>query len=322
MKNIVCLDGKTMDLEDSDWDSLRQLGHFTYYDRSIESVEQVIERAKDAHILLTNKTPITRQVIDACPNLEYITVSATGYNVVDHQYAKTKGIPVSNVPAYGTDTVAEMVFALVFRLTRSVERYSQDVRENLGWTNSIDWTYSLCSLTELSGKTIGLVGFGAIGQRVGAIARAFKMRVLVYSRSQPSDVGFDYEFVSLDELLRQADIVSMHCPAVADTENMINKEKLSLMKKSAFFINTARGQLVVEQDLAEALNQECIAGAALDTLQQEPPKADNPLLSAKNCVITPHNAWATLDARLRIMECIVGNIRSYLQQEPKNIINA
>ena len=320
MKSIVCLDGYTLNPGDHSWQPIECLGKFTCYDRSLDGIEQVIERAKNANILLTNKTAITPQVIDACSNLECIAVLATGYNVVDYQYARKKNIPVVNVPAYGTDTVAEMVFAMIFRLARNIELNSTDVRENLGWSNSIEWTYWLTPQTELAGKTIGIVGFGRIGERVAEIANVFKMKVISYNRS-PKAPSFPVEFVELEELLQRADIVSLHCPVFPETENMINKQKLLLMKPSAMFINTARGQLVVEQDLADILNQGEIAGAALDTLQKEPPAKDNPLLTAKNCVITPHIAWATLDARKRIVNTVAENIQAYIDGKPQNVIN-
>lgn len=321
MKRIVCLDGYTLNPGDNPWDAIAELGEFTCFDRSIDGVEQVIERAKDAHVILTNKTEINQQVIDACPNLECIAVLATGYNVVDYQYAKEKGISVLNVPVYGTDTVAEMAFAMIFRLARAIEINSKDVRENRGWTNNIDWTYWLSPQIELAGKTIGIVGFGNIGRRVGEIASAFKMNVLAYDKFRSVIPEYKHDFVELDELLAQSDFVSLHCPVFPDTENMMNMEKFQLMKNSAFLINTSRGQLVVEQDLADALNDGTIAGAGLDTLHQEPPEADNPLLDAKNCVVTPHVAWATLDARSRIMATVAENVKSHLNGHPQNVIN-
>lgn len=321
MKNIVCLDGYTLNPGDNPWDAIADLGDFTCYDRSLGGIEQVIERAKDAQVILTNKTVINQQVIDSCSNLECIVVLATGYNVVDYQYAKEKGIPVLNVPAYGTDTVAEMAFAMIFRLARSIELNSRDVRENRGWTNNIDWTYWLSPQIELAGKTIGIVGFGNIGRRVGEIASAFKMNVLAYDKCRSVVPEYKHEFVELDALLSQSDVVSLHCPVFPDTENMMNMDKFRLMKSSAFLINTSRGQLIVEQDLADALNEEVIAGAGLDTLYQEPPEANNPLLDAQNCVITPHIAWATLEARSRIMAIVADNVKSYLDGKPQNVIN-
>ncbi|MDV7103386.1 D-2-hydroxyacid dehydrogenase [Vibrio sp. TH_r3] len=322
MKNIVCLDGFTLNPGDNPWDAIEQLGNFVCYDRTLDGIEQTIERANNAHIILTNKTVINQQIIDQCPNLECIAVLATGYNVVDYQYAKEKGIVVLNVPQYGTDTVAEMTFAMIFRLARAIELNSQDVRENLGWTNNIDWTYWLNPQMELSGKTIGIVGFGNIGRRVGEIASVFKMNVLAYDKAYRVSPDYPHQCVELDELLAKSDIVSLHCPVFADTKNMINADKLTLMKNSAFLINTSRGQLVVEQDLANALNNGVISGAGLDTLQHEPPAENNPLLTAKNCVITPHIAWATLDARARIMATVADNVKCYLDGKLQNVINA
>lgn len=317
MKNIVCLDGYTLNPGDNPWEQVEQLGEFTCYDRSTGGVEQVIERAKSAHILLTNKTVISREVMDACPNLECIAVLATGYNVVDVVCANEKQIPVMNVPVYGTDTVAEMVFAHLMQLARNVAKNSEDVR-NLGWTNNVDWTYWLNPQIELAGKTLGIIGFGNIGQRVGEIASAFKMKVVAHDEYVKSYPEYPHTMLDLDSVLAQSDFVSLHCPALPATINFMNGEKLKLMKPEAFLINTSRGQLVVEEELAKALNDGVIAGAALDTLWQEPPLADNPLLTAKNCVITPHIAWATLDARQRIMQVVAGNIRSFLDGNPQN----
>lgn len=320
MKNIVCLDGYTLNPGDNPWDAVAEQGNFTCYERSLGGVQQVHKRAKDAHILLTNKTRIDRALIDVCKQLECIVVMATGYNVVDYQYAQTKGIPVLNVPAYGTDTVAEMTFALIFSLARSVEINSQDVKNNLGWSNSLDWTYWLSPQMELAGKTIGIIGFGHIGRRVAEIAKVFRMQVLVYSRSGAAESYEQYQSVALDTLLSQSDIVSLHCPVFAETENMMDASKLALMKRDAFLVNTARGQLVVEKDLADALNHGVIAGAGLDTMQQEPPELNNPLLTAKNCVITPHIAWATLEARQRIMAILASNIRNFINGKPENVV--
>jgi len=321
MKKIVCLDGYTLNPGDNPWDAVARLGEFECYDESKGGLNQVIERAASANILLTNKTPISREVIDSCEQLEYIGVLATGYNVVDYEYAREKGIPVVNVPAYGTDTVAEMVFAMMFNLCRKVEVISCDVRENQCWSNIGDWTYTVFPQAELAGKTIGIVGFGRIGQRVAELANAFKMKVIAYRPGGEKEVAFPVEFKSLDELLNQSDIVSLHCPVFPDTENLFDKQLMLKMKYGSFLINTARGQLVVEQDLAELLNSDHIAGAALDTLQQEPPLPDNPLLSARNCIITPHVAWATLDARKRITRTVADNIAAWLAGNPLNIVN-
>ena len=246
---------------------------------------------------------------------------ATGYNIVDYEYAKQKGIPVSNIPAYGTDNVAEMTFALIFALIRRVELHSNDTCNNKGWSNSIDWTYLLSPQIELVGKTIGIVGWGNIGRRVGEIAAAFKMNILISSRSQNNHPSYKHKFVTLDKLYNESDIISLHCPAFPETVNMINKDTLSLFKKNAFLINTSRGQLVVEDDLANALNNGLIAGAGLDTLQQEPPEENNPLLTAKNCIITPHIAWATLEAKKRVMTVCAENIKQFLKNTPINVVN-
>ncbi|QIA63910.1 D-2-hydroxyacid dehydrogenase [Vibrio astriarenae] len=321
MKTIVCLDGYTLNPGDNPWAPIEALGVFKAYDRSTGGTEEVIERAKNASIILTNKTPICRQVIDACPELECIAVLATGYNVVDTEYAKEKGIPVLNVPVYGTQTVAEMVFAHIFNFARNVSAMSDDVKQNLGWSRNQDWTYWLTPQLELSGKTLGIVGFGNIGQQVGAIGSAFGMNVIAHDEFNRQDPSYPHQKVALETLLTQSDFVSLHCPALPTTENMINSATLQKMKQSAFLINTSRGQLVDEEALAKVLNQGAISGAALDTLWQEPPAKNNPLLTASNCVITPHISWATLDARQRIMSMVAGNIQSYLDGTPVNVVN-
>lgn len=321
MKTIVCLDGYTLNPGDNPWAPIEALGEFKSYDRSTGGTEEVIERAKNASIILTNKTPINRQVIDACPELECIAVLATGYNVVDIEYAKQKGIPVMNVPVYGTETVAEMVFAHIFNFARNVSAMSDDVKQNLGWSRNQDWTYWLTPQLELSGKTLGIVGFGNIGQQVGAIGSAFGMNVIAHDDFSTQVPSYAHKKVTLETLLAESDFVSLHCPALPATENMINQATLEIMKPSAFLINTSRGQLVDEAALAVALNQGVISGAALDTLWQEPPAENNPLLNAKNCIITPHIAWATLDARQRIMSMVAENIQSYLDGAPINVVN-
>ncbi|MBU1176291.1 MAG: D-2-hydroxyacid dehydrogenase [Alphaproteobacteria bacterium] len=321
MKNIVCLDGFTLNPGDNSWEDIEALGTFTTYDRSTGGEDEVIERAKQAHVLLTNKTPVTAAVIDACPNLEGIAVLATGYNVVDIAHARQKGIPVMNVPVYGTDTVAEMTFAHILNLARNVSVMSADVRGELGWTNNIDWCYWLSPQIELSGKTLGIIGFGNIGRRVGEIAAALRMNVVAHDRFVSTTPAYPHEMAELDEVIARADFLTLHCPALPDTISFLNADKLALMKPTGFLINTSRGQLVVEQDLADALNGGRIAGAALDTLQREPPEADNPLLTAKNCVITPHISWATRDARQRITAVVATNIRSLLAGRPENVVN-
>ncbi|WP_026972025.1 D-2-hydroxyacid dehydrogenase [Aliagarivorans marinus] len=320
MKTIVCLDGYTLNPGDNPWEPIARLGEFTSFDRSDQDSEQVIERARAANVLLTNKTPITQEVIDACPELECIAVLATGYNVVDVDYAKQKGIVVMNVPVYGTDTVAEMTFAHIMHLARNIALNSNHVRDEQGWSNSQDWCYWLNPQLELSGKTLGIVGFGNIGQRVGEIANAFNMKVLACDEFVSRFPDYPYKMTSLEALLAQADFVTLHCPAMPATINLMNAQRFEQMKPEAYLINTSRGQLVEEQDLADALNQGQIAGAALDVLWQEPPAADNPLLSANNCVITPHIAWATLDARMRITQMVADNIQSFIDGAPQNVV--
>ena len=321
MKTIVCLDGHTLNPGDNPWQPIERLGHFTCYERSTEGVEQIIERTKNAQIVLTNKTPISKRVIDSCPSIECIVVLATGYNVIDIQYAREKNIPVLNVPAYATDTVAEMVFAHIFQFARNLSLHSEDVRSNLGWTNNDDWTYWLKPQIELAGKTIGIIGFGKIGQRVGEIAHAFRMKVLVHEHFSQPQPSYPYHAVDLGTLLSKSDFVSLHCPALPTTENLINQKALEKMPRSALLINTSRGQLINEQELANALNNGTIAGAALDTLWQEPPAEDNPLLTAKNCVITPHLSWTTVEARRRVTQVVAENIQSFLSGNPQNVVN-
>ncbi len=311
---IVVLDGFALNPGDLSWDDLKDMGEVKIYDRTAPS--DTIERASGAQILLTNKTLLMAEELYQLPDLKYIGVLATGYNVVDTEAAKQKGIIVTNVPAYGTMSVAQHVFALVLEFFNGVGLLSDGVRKGR-WSRSIDFCYWDKPLTELAGLTIGIVGFGRIGKAVATIAEAFGMRVIV---SDPSSAS-DYESVPLNELFIHSDIVTLHCPLTPETKGMINAEMLRLMKSSALLVNTARGPLVVEGDLADALNEGRIAGAALDVLSVEPPPSDNPLLSAKNCIITPHVAWATFEARKRLIEIAMENIKMYLEGTPVNIVN-
>lgn len=311
---IVVLDGFALNPGDLSWDDLKDMGEVKIYDRTAPS--DTIERASGAQILLTNKTLLMAEELYQLPDLKYIGVLATGYNVVDTEAAKQKGIIVTNVPAYGTMSVAQHVFALVLEFFNGVGLLSDGVRKGR-WSRSIDFCYWDKPLTELAGLTIGIVGFGRIGKAVATIAEAFGMRVIV---SDPSSAS-DYESVPLNELFIHSDIVTLHCPLTPETKGMINAEMLRLMKSSALLVNTARGPLIVEGDLADALNEGRIAGAALDVLSVEPPPSDNPLLSAKNCIITPHVAWATFEARKRLIEIAMENIKMYLEGTPVNIVN-
>lgn len=310
---IVILDGFTANPGDISWAAIEALGNCKIYDRTGEA--DVVARAADADIVLTNKTLITQKSLAALPRLRYIGVLATGYNTVDVQAAQQRGILVCNVPEYSTPNVTQAVFALLLELTNRTGHHSQTVHEGR-WSASPDFCYWDGELVELAGRTLGIVGYGRIGKAVAAVGRAFGMQILAHRRSASDDP----QFVSLDRLLSESDVVSLHCPLVPDTKELINAARLAQMKPSAFLINTARGALIHEPDLAAALNAERIAGAGLDVLSVEPPLASNPLLSARNCVLTPHVAWATRNARLRLLEVTAANIRSYLLNRPQNVI--
>lgn len=317
MSKIVFLDSYTLFSDNISRQPLESLGEITFYDRTPS--ELVIERAKDSEIVLTNKCKITKEIIAQLPNLRYIGVTATGYNVVDTQAAKDAGIIVTNAKNYSTNSVAQHTFALMLTLLTRIDNYAPKVAEE--WTRTPDFCYYYHSMTELSGKTLGLVGLGDIAQKVAKIALAFDMRV-VANRRNPLKGGMnEIELVSLDELLEMSDFVSLHCPLTIDNEAFINQERLSKMKKTAYIINTARGALINEKDLADALNNGTIAGAGLDVLSVEPPSAENPLLSAKNCIITPHQAWATVEARTRLLEIVAENIRMFWAGNPQNVVN-
>lgn len=318
MMNIVVLDGYTLNPGDLDWQRLEGLGRLTVYERT--PAELVAERAKDAEIVLTNKTPLRAAALAQLPKLRYIGVLATGYDVVDTAAARERGIAVANVPAYSSASVAQLVFSLLLELCHRVGLHDEAVRGG-EWTVSPDFSFWKTPLVELAGKTLGIVGIGGIGEQVAAIGQAFGMNVIATNRSgrQPGVAGVG--LVPLDRLFAEADAVTLHCPLTAETEGMINADSLSQMKRTAFLINTGRGKLVREADLAAALKAGTIAGAGLDVLSAEPPQADNPLLAAPNCLITPHIGWATREARLRLMETAVGNVEAYLAGAPVNIVN-
>ena len=310
---IIILDGFTANPGDISWAAIEALGNCKIYDRTGEA--DVVARAADADIVLTNKTLITQKSLAALPRLRYIGVLATGYNTVDVQAAQQRGILVCNVPEYSTPNVTQAVFALLLELTNRTGHHSQTVHEGR-WSASPDFCYWDGELVELAGRTLGIVGYGRIGKAVAAVGSAFGMQILAHRRTASDDP----QFVSLDRLLCESDVVSLHCPLVPDTKELINAARLAQMKPSAFLINTARGALIHEPDLAAALNTERIAGAGLDVLSVEPPLASNPLLSARNCVLTPHIAWATRNARLRLLEVTAANIRGYLLNRPQNVI--
>ena len=305
---IVVLDGYALNPGDLSWTGMEALGELTVYERT--SPSEVLERSAGAEVLITNKTVITAEHIAALPQLKYIGVLATGYNVVDIDEARNRGIVVTNIPAYSTASVAQMVFAHVLNITQRVGYYATE-NANGRWTNSVDFCYWDTDLVELDGKKMGIVGLGNIGRATARIAQAFGMEVLVVTSKEQSALPEGMKKVTLDELFAQSDVVSLHCPLTPDTKEMVNAARLQTMKPSAILINTGRGPLVNEQDLADALNEGRIAAAGLDVLSVEPSVADNPLLGARNCFITPHIAWATKEARIRLMDIAVNNLKSY-----------
>ena len=315
---IVILDGFTLNPGDLSWEDLEKLGECQIFDRTPPAL--VVQRAIDADILLTNKTPVSRRAITQLRNLKYIGVLATGYNIIDIEAAREKVIPVSNVPTYGTHSVAQMTMALILELTQHAGFHTDFVRKG-EWSNAKDWCFWRHPLIELYGQTLGIVGYGRIGRTTGHLASAFGMNVLASDPLLPSGKQKGVQIVDLDTVFRESDIICLHCPLTPSTEEMINLEKLNRMKRTAFLINTSRGQLVNERDLARALNEGIIAGAGLDVLGVEPPSPDNPLLNAKNCLITPHIAWATTAARVRLMKVVVDNIKAFLNNKPQNVVN-
>lgn len=313
---IVVLDGFTLNPGDLDWGGLKEIGEVTVHDRT--PAEEIVARAAGAAILLTNKTPVSAAAIERLPKLRYIGVLATGYNVVDVAAAKARGIVVANVPGYGTPSVAQHVFALLLELAQRTGHHAQTVRDGR-WSASADFCYWDFPLVELAGRTLGIVGFGAIGRTVAEIGRAFGMKVIASTRTPRSAEGV--EFLSVDDVFRLADVVTLHCPLTPETQGLVNAARLGEMKRDAFLINTGRGALVLERDLADALEAGRIAGAGLDVLSGEPPAPDNPLLKARNCIVTPHIAWATRAARARLMAVAVGNVRAFLAGAPTNVVN-
>ena len=316
---LVVLDGYTLNPGDLNWEGIKKFGNLVVHDRTPESL--IVERCQGAEIIFTNKTPLREAVLSQLPDLKYIGVLATGYNVVDVDYAKARGIAVANVPGYGTASVVQMTFALLLELCQHVQSHSDSVRQG-DWAASPDFCYWNYPLIELEGKTIGIIGFGSIGQKVADIATAFGMNIIGFSRTR-SDQSHrkNFKWAELNDLLKESDVVSVHCPLFPETQGIINKDSLRLMKRTAFFLNTSRGPLMVDQDLADALNEGIIAGAGIDVLSVEPPSADNPLFKAKNCLITPHIAWATKEARSRLMGIAENNLTSFLNQKPINIVN-
>ena len=316
---IVILDGSALNPGDLSYDCIRQFGEMTLYQRT-DSEEEAIQRIADSEIVVVNKVPLTENVLSACPNIKLICVQATGYNVVDCEACAKRGIPVTNVPSYGTAAVAQFTIALILELCHQIGLHNQSVHRG-DWVKSSTFCYWLTPQTELAGKTIGIVGFGRIGRAVGQLAKAFGMQVLAYSRSETGAGGEIGEYVDLDTLLRRSDIVSLHCPLFPATEKIINADTLSKMKDGAMLINTSRGGLVDEAALAQALNSGKLRGAAVDVVSQEPMQADNPLLNCEKCIITPHIAWAPVESRKRLLDCVVENIRCFLAGTPQNVVN-
>ena len=323
---IIITDALTLNPGDLSWHNIEKYGDLDIYKRTAPEIQLYIERCKNAEVIIINKSGLVigEEILSQLPHLKLIMVSATGYNIIDTAAARNLGILVTNVPGYGTDSVAQHTIALILELSNRVGANSQAVADGL-WVTAQDWCFAEKPVFELANKTIGIIGFGNIGQKVAEIAKALGMNILsagsrgYHSNSdEKSKLG---EFTDLETLIKSSDFISLHCPANEKTIKMVNKDFLQKMKKSAFLINTSRGQLIDEQALADALNSGTIAGAALDVLSQEPPKADNPLLMAQNCVITPHNAWISFEARQRIMNILEENLKAYLEGSPINVVN-
>ena len=317
---IVVLDGYTENPGDLSWADIARHGELTVYDRTPYDEEEIIRRIGDADVIFTNKCPISRRTLDACPNLKFISVLATGYNVVDTACAAEKGIPVSNVPTYGTASVGQFAIALLLEICHHVQRHSDAVHEGK-WENNADWCFWDYPLIELAGKTIGIIGFGRIGRTTGQIAKALGMKVLATGSRETEDGKAIAEYTDFDTLISSSDVIALHCPAFPNTIGCINKETISRMKDGVIIINNSRGQLIVEQDLADALNSGKVAAAGLDVVSTEPIRGDNPLLYAKNCIITPHISWAPKEARERIMVCSESNLAAFLEGHPVNVVN-
>lgn len=315
---IVVLDGYTLNPGDLSWGGLEALGEAEIYDYS--APDEIVPRAQGAQLIMPNKAVISKEVLDQLPDLKYIGVQATGYNIIDTEAAAERGIVVTNIPTYGTPSVAQMVFAHVLNLTQRVAHHDGTVKEGR-WTANRDFCYWDFPLFELMDLTMGIVGYGRIGQRTGEIATAFGMKLLVHDEYIKPEDHPNAEFASVDEVFKRSDVISLHCPLTPETEKLANAQRLGLMKKTAFIVNTSRGPLVDDQALADALNAGTIAGAGLDVLTAEPPPMDNPLMKAKNCYITPHIAWATRSARSRLLDTLVDNAKAFIDGKPQNVVN-
>ncbi|MGM0216563.1 D-2-hydroxyacid dehydrogenase [Enterococcus sp. AZ109] len=315
---IVVLDGYTENPGDLSWDALEQLGELTVYDRTPQ--ENVLERIGDAEIVLVNKVQLTKEILEEAPQVKYVGVLATGYNVVDIEAAKALGIVVTNIPTYGTNTVAQYAIALLLELCHQIGAHSETVK-NGDWTNNLDWCYWNSPQMELADKTMGIIGFGRIGQQVGHIAQALGMKVIANDKGIKADTLAGAKLVELDELFAQSDVISLHCPLLPATEGLINKANIAKMKDGVLIINDSRGPLINEADLSEALNAGKVGGAAVDVVSTEPIQADNPLLTAKNMIITPHMAWGSRESRARLMEIAVNNVAKFQQGSAENVVN-
>ncbi len=316
---IVILDGYTENPGDLSWGGFEALGELTVYDRT--PADKIVERIGDAEIVYTNKTPLSRETMDQCPRMKFIGVLATGYNVVDVAAAKEKGIPVTNIPNYGTVAVSQFAIALLLELCHHIGAHSDSVKRG-DWTKIPDFCYWNYPLIELAGKTMGIIGLGRIGQGTARIAQALGMKVVAVNPSKNPDlVSETLKYVELDELFAVSDVVTLHCPLFPETEGIINKENIAKMKDGVMIINNSRGPLVVEEDLRDALNSGKVAGAGLDVVSSEPIRADNPLLQAKNCIITPHISWASIESRQRLMDIAVDNLKQFLNGTPVNVVS-
>jgi glycerate dehydrogenase len=321
---IVVLDGYTLNPGDLSWEGFEKLGDLKVYDRTaydLSNSELVIDRGRDADAILLNKTLLNRDMMDHMPYLKYVGVLATGFNIVDVEAAREKGITVTNIPTYGTNAVAQMAIALLLELCHHVGSHS-DAVANGEWESNPDWSFWKYPLVELAGKTMGIIGYGRIGRTVGGIAKALGMKVIAMANSPDPSLEDDMmRYGNLEELLRESDVISLHCPLTESTQGIINKDTIAKMKDGVMIINNSRGQLIVEEDLRDALNSGKVAGAALDVVSSEPIKSDNQLLQARNCIITPHISWAPKEARTRLMDLALENLKRYLESSPINVVN-
>lgn len=319
---IVILDGYTENPGDLSWASLELLGDLTVYDRTpVDDIEEIKRRIGGAEAVIVNKTPLKREIFESCPSIRYVGMLSTGYNVVDVAAAKEKDIPVSNIPTYGTKSVAQFAIGLLLEICHHIGHHS-DAVHNGAWENCIDWCFWDYPLIELADKTMGVIGYGRIGQATGALAQALGMRVLAYdSCKNPALESETMQYRELDELLAESDVIALHCPLFAETKGIVNKNSISKMKDGVIIINNSRGELIVEDDLAEALNSGKVYAAGLDVVSSEPIKESNPLLKAKNCIITPHISWAPKESRQRLMDIAVNNLKAFIAGEPVNVVN-